>query len=119
MTTDAAALDIDAVKDLIKANIEEFAPLLEEFAGASSPARQEALEDKYGRSIHVTDKVTTPAGETGMVIRLDKNSKRVLIRLDHPTDPDKPTRMLMAHRVEVKRGRPRTKTRDRDLAVAV
>lgn len=107
----AATIDMDLVKRMIEANPAAFAPLLEEM----SPPRQdrEFLKDKYDRAIRVTDKVVTPAGEAGMVIRLDMNSRRVLIRLDKPADETRPTRMLMAHRVEVKRGRPRK------LAVAV
>lgn len=97
-TTAMAKIDIDLVKKLVMENPDEFRGLLGE--------AHETLQDRYGRTVSVKDKVTTPAGESGMVIRIDKKSKRVLIHLDEPKD-GKTTRMLMAHRVEVRRGRPR------------
>ena len=98
-TTATAKIDIDLVKKLVMENPDEFRGLLGE-------APEPMLQDRYGRTVAVKDKVTTPAGESGMVIRIDKKSKRILIHLDEPKD-GKTTRMLMAHRVEVRRGRPR------------
>ena len=95
MVEGALGLDVGELKRLVAANPEEFRSLLGEDA-------ETTMEDRFGRTIKKSDKVITPAGEVGTVIRLDKKSKRVLIELR-----DGRTRLLMAHRVEVKRGRPR------------
>lgn len=94
-TQDTAKIDMQEVQRFIADHPEEFRKLQE--------AAEVTLLDKHGRTVAVTDKVVTPQGERGMVIRIDKNSKRVLIRLDNTGK----TRMLMAHRVSVRRGRPR------------
>jgi hypothetical protein len=91
-------IDKRALQRLLEQRPEELQKLIDEVDAD--------LRDKWGREIRIMDKVTTPAGETGMVIRLDKGSRRVLIKLDDVKD-GKETRMLMAHRVEVRRGRPR------------
>lgn len=88
-------VDVNAIKAFLKENPEELRKLIED--------TDKTLLDKYGRTVAVKDKVVTPAGEKGMVIRIDENSKRLLIRLDETGK----TRMLMAHRCEVRRGRPR------------
>lgn len=88
-------IDVAALQALVEKYPDEFRSLREE--------AEEHLLDKFDRSISVRDNVVTPQGERGMVIRLDKKSNRVLVRLD---DTGK-TRMLMAHRVTVRRGRPR------------
>jgi hypothetical protein len=99
-----AQIDVAALQQLVENHPEEYRRLLE-------MATEPHLEDKHGRTVMVKDNITTPKGEKGMVIRIDKKSKRVLVRLD---DTGK-TRMLMAHRVVVRRGRPRKD----DIAVAV
>lgn len=99
----AVGIDVGALKRFVSENPEEFQRLLGNAAIT--------MEDRYGRTISKSDRVITPAGETGLVIRVDKKSKRVLIEL-----PDGKTRLLMAHRVEVKRGRPR---KDSLRAVAI
>lgn len=96
--TEEPRLDIEALKALMQSHPEEFRKLRE--------AVETSLLDKHGRTIVVTDNVLTPQGEKGMVIRIDKKSKRVLVRLDAPVNGHT-TRMLMAHRVTVRRGRPR------------
>ena len=94
-----AAVDMEALQRLVERHRSEFAQILGEVRGEAAIT----MSDRFGRSIAKTDKVITPAGEAGVVIRLDKNSDRVLIRLDDSGT----TRMLKAHRVEVARGRPR------------
>jgi hypothetical protein len=88
-------IDVSALERMIATNPDEVRRLLNE-------ADSEKLVDRYGRTLHTLDKVITPNNEVGMVIRLDRGSRRVLLEL-----PDGRTRLLMAHRVEVKRGRPR------------
>jgi hypothetical protein len=94
MSEGAFGIDVADLQRLIADNPREFRSLLKDATCT--------MEDRFGRSIKKLDKVTTPAGEAGMVIRLDKKSKRVLVELK-----DGRTRLLMAHRVEVRRGRPR------------
>lgn len=92
------SIDVEALQRLVENHRQEFAQILGEIKGES----EVVMNDRFGRSIAKTDKVITPAHESGVVIRLDKNSDRVLIRLDSGG-----TRMIKAHRVEVARGRPR------------
>lgn len=94
MSDTLLGIDVEALRALIADNPEEFRALLDEV--------EPKIEDRYGRSIHKTDRVTMPSGEAGMVIRVDKKTKRVLIETY-----DGRTRLLRSHRVEVARGRPR------------
>lgn len=102
---DASMIDVAALQKLVENHPEEFRRLQAEV--------DPHLEDRYGRVVAVKDNIITPKGEKGMVIRIDKKSKRVLVRLD---DTGK-TRMLMAHRVEVRRGRPRKNSHLASVAV--
>jgi hypothetical protein len=95
VTTAEVHIDKKALQRLVEEHPEELQRLIDNI--------EADLRDRFGRAVRLMDKVTTPAGEDGMVIRLDKGSRRVLIKLDNGK-----TRMLMAHRVEIRRGRPRT-----------
>lgn len=87
-------LDIQAMQKLIERYPDAFERFRDEVA--------KHVVDRYGRSIAKTDKVVTPQGEDARVLRIDQTSRRVLVEL-----PGGKTRMIMAHRLEVKRGRPR------------
>lgn len=93
-----AQIDVEALQRLVERHPDEFRQLLGEVRAES----EVVMHDRFGRTITRTDKVITPNHEEGTVVRLDRNSGRVLIQL-----VDGGTRMLKAHRVEVARGRPR------------
>lgn len=95
MSDTMTGIDVKRLERFIAEHPAEVRRLLDE-------ADPDKLLDRFERTIHKLDKVITPAGEEGQVIRVDAGSSRVLIQL-----PDGRTRLLMAHRVEVKRGRPR------------
>ena len=90
-------IDVEALRSLVAKHPDEFRQLLDEV--------DRPLDDRFGRAIHKTDRVVTPAGEAGMVIRVDKKTERVLIEM-----PNGKTRLLRANRVEALRGRPRKDT---------
>ena len=88
------AIDMAGLQRLLAERPEELRALLNDV--------DNTMLDCHGRAIHKFDKVVTTRGEAGKAIRLDYNTKRVLVEL-----PNGQTRLLMAHRVEVRRGRPR------------
>lgn len=96
--TQNTVVNVEALQRLVERHPDEFRKLLGEVRAES----EVVMHDRFGRTISKTDKVITPNHEQGTVMRLDRGSGRVLIKLD-----DGGTRMLKARRIEVARGRPR------------
>lgn len=100
MASPAIAVELEALRALAERHGDEFDQIVAQLR--KDEDREKPIMDRFGKTIAVGDKVTLKDGTSARVKRIDKKSRRVLVATD-----DDATHMVMAHRVEVRKGRPR------------